>query len=214
MKTSKSRKLNQSFHAAVNLQCLSIQFVQSWVFQVLRGKAFPSLQPASGLSLPLPARGCLPLATLPGMVLATMLPAHVYAADVNAPLGRVDGPVTAFIVRVIDGDTIEADAMPCPDVSIRIRVRLRDIQAPEAGHRAACPEESARAEIATAFLKSQAGPAGRRVFLTDIHPGKYAKRVVADVRAESGADLALALLENGHALSWKTGEPKRGFCPL
>jgi endonuclease YncB( thermonuclease family) len=145
------------------------------------------------------------------MVLATLLPAHLHAADRNDPLSRISGPVEARIVRVIDGDTLVADAMPWPNVVIRTRVRLPDIQAPERGHRAKCEAEAARGESASQYLENIAGP-GRRVLLLQIRPGKYPERVVAVVTTADGADVSAILLERGHARTWRSGQPKPEFC--
>ena len=101
--------------------------------------------------------------------------------------------------------------MPWPNVAFRTRIRLPDIQAPERGHRAKCAAEAARAEDASQYLETIAGP-GRRVFLSDIRPGKYAERVVAVVTTEDGANVAAILLERGHAKTWRSGQPKPEFC--
>ena len=49
----------------------------------------------------------------------------------------IAGPVTARVIRIIDGDTIEVDAHPWPGHAVRVSVRLRGIDTPERRSRCA-----------------------------------------------------------------------------
>lgn len=100
------------------------------------------------------------------------------------------GPVPATVVRVIDGDTVEADAHVWPGHTVRVSVRLRGIDAPEL--RARCDEERAMAEQARTHLATllQSGSVNVRNVARD----KFFGRVVADLETDAGEDIAFMLL--------------------
>lgn len=121
-------------------------------------------------------------------LLATLSPAAPRAEEVLA------GPVSATLVRVIDGDTLLVRARVWLDLEVVTRVRLRGVNAPEL--RARDGEERVRAAAARAFVAGLAE--GAPLTLTEIGQDKYGGRVVARV-AVDGADLGAALLAGGHA---------------
>ena len=98
---------------------------------------------------------------------------------------------------VIDGDTLRQG---------RQRYRVENIDAPERGRRAQCPEERALAEASRAYLiewvaearRVEAHPTGRR--------DRYG-RVVARIDVD-GADLGKRLIARGLAQRWH----KADFC--
>jgi len=115
------------------------------------------------------------------------------------------GPYTAWILRVIDGDTVEARVRIWLGQDLTILVRLRGIDTPEL--RGRCPGEQAAAEAARAFvvgLLPEQGP----VRLTAVAHDKYRGRVDASIELPSGQDLASALRAAGHARP-----PRDSGCP-
>jgi micrococcal nuclease len=120
------------------------------------------------------------------------------AADVNlnafamaAIAARYEfaGPITADVLRVIDGDTFTVRAHIWIGQELTTNVRLLGVNAPElSGH---CEEERALAEAARRFLAARLE--GRSVTLRDIALDKYGGRVVARVE-DSAGDIAAALL--------------------
>ncbi|MGV6800295.1 MAG: thermonuclease family protein [bacterium] len=112
----------------------------------------------------------------------------VWAAD------RLDGPIAAQVIRVIDGDTIMVRAKIWLDTELTIRVRVDGIDTPEI-FRPRCPRERQLAEQAKALVEDQVGLG--QVTLYDIHYGKYAGRVIARVETRRG-DLAEALRAAGY----------------
>ena len=99
------------------------------------------------------------------------------------------GPVTAEVLRVIDGDTLTVRAHIWIGQELTINVRLLGVNAPElSGH---CEEERALAEAARRFLAERLE--GRSVTLRDIALDKYGGRVLARVEDRTG-DVAAALL--------------------
>jgi endonuclease YncB( thermonuclease family) len=102
---------------------------------------------------------------------------------------EIEGPVTAEVLRVIDGDTITVRAHIWIGQELTTNVRLSGVNAPElSGH---CEEERSMAEAAGQFLAERVE--GRSVTLRNIGLDKYGGRVVARVEDNAG-DIATALL--------------------
>jgi endonuclease YncB( thermonuclease family) len=100
------------------------------------------------------------------------------------------GPVEARVVRVIDGDTFEAEALVWPGHMVHVNIRIRGIDAPEL--RGRCETEKQAAREAKAVLARLI--AEQAVLVSNIGGDKYYGRVVADVADERGQDVALLLL--------------------
>lgn len=118
----------------------------------------------------------------------------------------VPGGHPADLLRVIDGDTLEAQVHVWPGMTITTRVRLRGIDAPEL--RARCGREQVAAQAARDALAKLT--ADGRLLVSQIGPDKYGGRVVAAVATARGEDVAAALLQaglvrrygGGHRASW------------
>ncbi len=128
------------------------------------------------------------------------------AGQEAGPQRAKPGAYTATVLRVLDGDTIEARVAIWPGQSLEVKVRLRGIDAPE--RRGACPEEKARAEAAAHRL---AELAGTTVILTEIGPDKYFGRVLGRIETLSGKDIGAALLASGDARLY-AGRRRAGWC--
>jgi endonuclease YncB( thermonuclease family) len=114
------------------------------------------------------------------------------------------------ITRVIDGDTVafEAGWLPAP-LKKELSVRVFGVDTPEKGHRAKCPQEDQRGQMATAFTKNAiAKSIKRQVVLMDWD--KYGGRVLGDVLLD-GQSLRQALIANGFAREYY-GEAKTSWC--
>jgi endonuclease YncB( thermonuclease family) len=111
------------------------------------------------------------------------------------------GPVPAYVLRVLDGDTVEAVARIWLGHYVETKVRVAEIDAPELKGR--CAEETRKAEAARA--RAIALIEGKRVLLREVQFGKYAGRVVARIELPDGRDLAKVLVEEGHARASKRG---------
>lgn len=116
------------------------------------------------------------------------------------------GPYRATVVRVIDGDTIEADVAVWVGLTQRVAVRVDGVDAPEL--RAQCPEERRLAERARAMVEGLT--AGGTVTLTEVRRGKYAGRVVARVTVD-GRSLDEALIAAGLGRPYDGGK-REGWC--
>lgn len=126
------------------------------------------------------------------------------------PEVRLDAPRSvhpAEVLRVIDGDTFEAQVNLWPGLNITTRVRLRGIDAPELEAR--CDEERIKAEAAPEALRAilDQGEVG----ISHVTLDKYGGRVVADASTQRTPDVSAALLGGGHVRRYGGGH-RDGWC--
>lgn len=132
------------------------------------------------------------------------------ATPKSAAGAEIGGPVTAHVVRVVDGDTVLVEAMPWPDHKVSTYVRLRGIDAPEL--RSKCPAFREAARRAKSELTGMID--GQQiVLLTAISGDKYFGRVVADLTLEDGTRPAEQLLKIGLAEPYQGRSKGRRPCP-
>jgi endonuclease YncB( thermonuclease family) len=110
---------------------------------------------------------------------------------------RLIGAYDADILRVIDGDTVEARVTIWFGQETTVLVRLAGIDAPEL--RGACGNERARAIAARDRLATLVE--GRRLRLTRLNGDKYFGRVVADLVTEHGS-VGARLIAEGLAVPY------------
>lgn len=120
----------------------------------------------------------------------------------------IPGPVSAQVIRIIDGDTLEVDAHPWPGHAVRVSVRLRGIDTPE--RRSKCSHERLAADHARSELERLVS-GFTTVELINVSGGKYYGRVLADLRAGS-RDVAAAMLESGLARPYQGGKRQKAVC--
>ena len=125
-------------------------------------------------------------------------------ADFVRPAG--DWAIPADVVEVYDGDTIRVDAHPWPDMTIRVSIRIDGIDTPEIHGK--CDDEINRAKAAKEFLTRAAGD---HVTILNPRPGKFARRMLADVLIPTGEDVASLMINNGFAREYH-GEHRAGWC--
>jgi micrococcal nuclease len=121
----------------------------------------------------------------------------------------VAGPVSARIVRIIDGDTLEVEAHPWPGHSVRVSVRLRGIDTPE--RRSQCADQRAAARLARNELERLVKDFPT-VELINVSGGKYYGRVLADLKAGK-RDVSAAMLESGLATPYQGGKRTKFKAP-
>lgn len=117
------------------------------------------------------------------------------------------GPVTAVVLATTDGDTIKVAAAVWPGITVRVSVRVAGVDTPEL--RGRCAGEKALAREARDFTRAAVGD---RVILRNIRRGKYAGRMIAEVRVDGGADLAAMLIAAGLGRPYDGGR-RRPWCP-
>ncbi|RWX74558.1 thermonuclease family protein [Neorhizobium lilium] len=122
---------------------------------------------------------------------------------------EIAGPVTAEILRVVDGDTILVQARPWPQQTMEVYVRIRGIDAPEIHSR--CSSIRAGGEEAQHALEDMI-TASPKVQLTRISGDKYFGRIVADVTLSDGRSIGNDLLLSGLARPYDGGRKPREIC--
>ncbi|MDO8607886.1 MAG: hypothetical protein Q7R40_15225 [Phaeospirillum sp.] len=105
------------------------------------------------------------------------------------------GPYAAEIVRVIDGDTVEARIRVWLGLDQTIHIRIRDIDAPEM--KGDCPDAAQASRDALARLLGS-GP----ITITNIKHDKYGGRVDGALALADGRDVGTEMLRLGHAVPW------------
>ena len=129
------------------------------------------------------------------------------AASASPSLAKdiVPGPIFADVLRVYDGDTMTVDARPWPGQTNRVSVRVNGVDTPEI--RGKCQGEKDQAVAARDFVRARVKGGVR---LRNVHLGKYAGRVVADVEI-NGQNLADLLVAAGLARRYDGGK-RAGWC--
>lgn len=123
---------------------------------------------------------------------------------------RIAGPLVAAVVRVVDGDTFEAQVRIWLGLSLTTKVRVRGIDTPEV--QGQCAQERALAAAATVALAQLL--AQQPVLLWAITPYKFGGAVVADVGVgPSAQSVAEAMVQAGHARPYDGQRPRAGWCP-
>ena len=138
-------------------------------------------------------------------ILALFLTVTVPTAQ--AAPSHMDGPVTAKVIDVIDGDTVRVRVTVWLGQSLETLVRIKGIDTPE--KRSQCDHEKQQADKARQRLSSLIGD--RNIILYDIHAGKYAGRVLAAVRTLDGQDIAENMLAAGLARPYH-GKKRHSWC--
>jgi endonuclease YncB( thermonuclease family) len=116
----------------------------------------------------------------------------------------------AQIIRVTDGDTvvIAAPFLPAP-LKPELAVRIYGVDTPEKGHRAQCPQEDQRAQLASKFT-TQA---------IQFHPkhqviiygwDKFGGRILGDILV-NGQSIRQGLITNSLAREYY-GDAKQSWC--
>ncbi len=132
---------------------------------------------------------------------------------------HIPGPVSARVIRVIDGDTILVMAEPWPLTFMEVRIRIAGIDTPEITG-ADCDAERLQGLSAKAMLARLLGVRDvdapmigvPLLTLRDIRPGKYQGRMVAEVINAAGDNVAEMLLTAGLAKKWDGSGARPGWC--
>jgi endonuclease YncB( thermonuclease family) len=146
---------------------------------------------------------------------------------------RLAGPLSAQVVSVLDGDTLEVRVHIWLGQDIRTRVRLAGIDAPEL--KGKCARERDLAQRARAYLLARLDPldagaagdgdagdgdagdgaagdgAAASIRLREVRYGKYAGRVLARVETLDGTDLGQELVAAGLARPYD-GRRRASWC--
>lgn len=114
----------------------------------------------------------------------------------------------------VDADTFDVKARPFPGWEIPLRIRLRNVNAPEMGSRR-CAKEKQLAAEAKARVKAIMDEPGAKIELTSLGYFDQYNRYLATV-AVNGEDLGETLVDAGLARVWTDkyeGQGKDYWCP-
>lgn len=122
---------------------------------------------------------------------------------------EISGPVSAEILRVVDGDTLLVEAQPWPQQKMEVYVRIRGIDAPEL--KSKCETVRSAGQNARQALEIMAAQSSR-IQLIRISGDKYFGRIVADVILSDGHSVADGLLLAGLVRTYDGGRKPRETC--
>ena len=116
----------------------------------------------------------------------------------------------AQVLKVSDGDTvvIAAPFLPAP-LKPQLAVRIYGVDTPEKGHRAQCPQEAQRAELASNYTKQLIAQGGK-IQVTLYAWDKFGGRVLGDIIV-NGQSVRFGLIANGLAREYY-GAAKQSWC--
>ena len=139
------------------------------------------------------------------LLLLLCLPLLVFAQ--KTPQGAT---YDAQILRVTDGDTvvISAPFLPAP-LKPELAVRIYGVDTPEKGHRAQCPQEDQRAQLASKFT-TQALQSHPKHQVIIYGWDKFGGRILGDILV-NGQSIRAGLIKNGLAREYY-GEAKQSWC--
>ncbi|MCH9845482.1 MAG: thermonuclease family protein [Alphaproteobacteria bacterium] len=113
----------------------------------------------------------------------------------------------AEIIRIIDGDTFEANIAIFPKQIVTNRIRLRHIDAPEL--KGACHNEKQLANNAKTYLQKIL-PMGSAIRLNDVSYDSFG-RVLATVSHQTYGDIGALLMQQNLAIPYQRGK-KNHWC--
>ena len=114
------------------------------------------------------------------------------------------------VLRVSDGDTIviAAPFLPAP-LKPELAVRIYGVDTPEKGHRAQCPQEDQRAQLASKFT-TQALQSHPKHQVIIYGWDKFGGRILGDILV-NGQSIRQGLISNGLAREYY-GDAKQSWC--
>ena len=125
--------------------------------------------------------------------------------EAEAKSVTLSGLYRAELIRVIDGDTVEARIRIWIGQTVTTRIRLRDIDAPEMKSR--CPAEHKAALRAKKTLSRLLEHS--TLLLSEISGGTYHGRVLAHLHLPDGRSISDILLKRGLVKPYR---PRSSWC--
>jgi endonuclease YncB( thermonuclease family) len=119
--------------------------------------------------------------------------------------------IAAKVLYVIDGDTFRANVKDRQGLVFETSVRVAHIDTPETKYGYECEAERQAGYAATRFAKSILKKR-QTVFLSQVRPGKYAGRIIADVSLSNGQDYGQIMLQSGYAIPYEGGRKRKIWC--
>ena len=142
-----------------------------------------------------------------GLLAVLAMVALAAGADEPRRIDGVAGPVSAVVLRVIDGDTIAIRARIWIGQSVETKVRIAGVDTPEL--RGGCALEIELAIAARDLVVRVLGD--QPATLRDVRYDKYGGRVLARVENNDGEDIAALLIAAGLGRPYDGGK-RRPWC--
>lgn len=124
---------------------------------------------------------------------------------------KIEGPVQARVLRVLDGDTPAVVAEIWPGHFVVINVRVGGIDTPEKKGRAKNEYEAQLAEQASAATRQLID--GKDVLLYNVEYEKYGGRMLGDIKTLDGTSVAENLISKGLARPYDGGKKEPWVAP-
>ena len=138
-----------------------------------------------------------------------LMPLSTHAARQKHPSkNEINGPVAATVNYIFDGDTFAAAVKIADDIEISVRIRIKQIDAPELEAR--CDAERTGA-IAAKNRLAELLPDGAHIQLYNIKDDKYLGRIDANVHLSDGRDVGEIMVTGGFAREYNGGK-RAGWC--
>ena len=143
-------------------------------------------------------------------LLLTLLIAAATVPALAQKMPKNSATYDAQIIRVSDGDTIviAAPFLPAP-LKPELAVRIFGVDTPEKGHRAQCPQENERAQVASKFTTDAIRTAQKHQVVL-YGWDKFGGRVLGDILVD-GRSIRQGLIANGLAREYY-GDAKVSWC--
>lgn len=141
------------------------------------------------------------------LITLLLVPTLVFA---QGKMPKNSATYDAQILRVSDGDTIviAAPFLPAP-LKPQLAVRIYGVDTPEKGHRAQCPQENERAQVASKFTATVIA-SGKKHQVVLYGWDKFGGRVLGDILVD-GQSIRQGLIANGLAREYY-GDAKQSWC--
>lgn len=120
---------------------------------------------------------------------------------------RIDGPIKANVIKVLEGDTLEVRLDVWLSQQVETKLRIIGIDTPEI--KGKCEFERNKSQEARAEMIRLINDSF--VSISNIRYGKYAGRVIGDVKTSDGVDVAKHMIEKGLARPYK-GRKRTSWC--
>ncbi len=133
--------------------------------------------------------------------------------DVTSKGTLFEGPYSAEVVRVIDGDTIDVNVALWPGLRAEYSVRVRGIDAPEI-FRPDCEREKELGEAAKARAE-KLYPPGLAIEVRDVSYDAFSGRVVAEIsrfRSDRMLPFAKDMLDRELVVEWQPSQSAFTWC--
>ena len=143
-------------------------------------------------------------------LLAILLLAVAVPMSAQGKMPKNQATYDAQVIRVSDGDTIviAAPFLPAP-LKPELAVRIFGVDTPEKGHRAQCPQEDQRAQLASKFT-TQAIQSHPKHQVIIYGWDKFGGRILGDILV-NGQSIRQGLIANGLAREY-FGDAKQSWC--